>query len=298
MIVTLVIFIAIIAIVAYLTVRYLTPPTELSAVYNISKSSLALPNANLPWDMKTPSSLRFGVYITSSPKTMTNVNCTDSLDTTTLTQSCTEYTFTTCACNNVNDCTNCTPDSYLSTLLSLGTCVNFLMSGYIAQSDKPIVSTLLTIKTSSATSTYIESIPLPAIPLQKWTIITLVQEGRRIDVYYGENSVASTYLKYYPIPANRTDMWMAGGMTGMAGWSGSIGLFSYKLTEVSSNDVAVDIENLVDSRGIPYSQNDIDVTFDSIFNFDVFSSCIFGKCSGLPPIKTNNPFAVYASNIS
>jgi hypothetical protein len=157
---------------------------------------------------------------------------------------------------------------------------------------------VLTIKTSSATNTYIESITLPAIPLQKWTIITLAQEGRRIDVYYGEKSVASRYLKYYPVPAYRSDVWMAGGMTGMPGWSGSIGLFSPTLTQVSSSDVAADVEALVDSTGMPHSQNDLDVTFDMAFDFNSFNSCIFGNCSGLPPIKASNPFAVYASNIS
>ena len=298
MILTSVIIIVIILIVAYLTIRYLNPSKENTNMYDLSKSTLALPNASLPWDMKTPSSLRFAVYIRSSPKTVANINCSNSVDTTTLTQSCTEYTFTTCACNNTNDCSNCTPDSYLSSLISLGTCVNLLLSGYVSQSDKPMVSTVLTIKTSSATNVHIESIPLPAIPLQKWTIVTLVQEGRHISVYYGDNSVASTYLKYYPVPAHKTDVWMAGGLNGMPGWSGSIGLFSPSLSHVTSADIAKDIENLVDSTGMPYSQNDLNFTFDMTFDFPSFTSCIFGNCSGLPPIKAPNPFAVYSSNIS
>jgi hypothetical protein len=290
MILPTVLFVVVVSIVAYLTMQYMKKGKVSTGFYDLTKSKSVIPNESLPWNMTTPSSLRFAVYINLAPKTITNVNCTTSDDTTTLTQSCTEYAFTRCKCNSINDCSNCMPDSYLASLLSLGSCVNFMVSGYVAESDKPLVSTLLTIKTASSSNTHIETIALPAIPLQKWTVITLVQEGRRIDVYYGSVSVASLNLKYLPVPAASTDSWKIGGMNG---WDGKIGLFSTSLVQVTSTDVLNDVSNLVDTTGMPYSENDIAVSFDL-----GISSCIFGNCSGLPPIKAPNPFTVYASSLS
>lgn len=294
MIVTIVIVLVVITIVAALTLLYMKRPTQSSKLYDISAGQTqVLANSSLPWNMKTPSSLRFAVYINSAPKTLADINsinCANKIDTTTLRQSCNEYSFTSCACNSVNDCTNCRTDSYLTGLLSLGQSVNLWVSGYIAQSDKPFVSTLLTVKTASSSDTHIESIALPAIPLQKWTVITLVQEGRRIDVFYGEKLVASTYLRYSPIPAYVSDSWMVGGMSG---WVGQIGLFSANLKQITSTDVGNDVSQLVDSTGMPYSTNEMDFSFD--LNLP---SCILGTCSGLPPIKPPNPFSVYASSVS
>jgi hypothetical protein len=290
MIVTIVIIIVVITIVTSLTLLYMKRPIQSKTMYDISAGQTKVQSVNVPWDMTTPSSLRFAVYINSAPKTISNVSCASVADTTVLRQSCTDYSFTSCACTSVNDCTNCTTDTYLTPLLSLGSFVHLLVSGYIAQSDKPLVSTLLTIKTASGSDTHIESISLPAIPLQKWTVVTLVQEGRRIDVYYGAKSVASMYLKYTPIPAHVGEPWLVGGMRG---WVGQVGLFSSSTKARSSSDVERDVSNTVDTTGMPYSQNELDFSFD--LNLP---SCLFGTCSGLPPVRPPNPFSVYASSVS
>lgn len=291
MIGTIVLSIVVILIVASLTLLYMKRSSQSTTMYDVSAArTQVVPHASLPWDMKTPSSLRFAVYIKTSPKTVSNIECKKEVDTTTLSQSCNDYSFTSCTCNSMNDCTNCRVDSYLSPLLSLGKCVNLLVSGHVAQSDKPYVSTLLAIKTASRTSSHIETISLPAIPLQKWTVVTLVQEGRRIDVFYGANSVASKYLKYTPIPAYASDSWMAGGMSG---WVGQIGLFSTTLRPASSADVANDVAQLVDTTGLPYLQNEMDFSFDL-----QLPSCLFGTCTSLPSIRPPNQFSVYASSVS
>jgi hypothetical protein len=178
----------------------------------------------------------------------------------------------------------------MQSLVSLGSFVNLWVSGYLAQSDKPFVSTVLAIQTASNNARHIETISLPAIPLQKWTVITIAQEGRRIDVYYGAKSVASTYLQYSPIPANVTNPWMVGGMDG---WVGQIGLFSATLGHTSSTDVANDVAQIVDSTGLPYSQNQMDFSFDLHL-----PSCILGTCPGLPAVHPPNPFSVYATSVS
>ena len=296
MILTIVIGFVVIAIVAVVTVTYMKRKTQSTSMYPLS-GPLATPvvKGDLPWDMKTPSALRFAVLINVAPKTVAAVDCISVTDinanSNTLKQSCTDYAFTLCTCTSATDCSNCSLGSgVLTSLLSLGETLKLYTSGYTSQSDKSLVSTLLTIKTKSQSSTHIESISLPAIPLQKWTVITLVQEGRRIDVYYGETMVASTYLKYSPIPAPASEIWTVGQMTG---WSGTIGLFSTALRPYSSQDVNADVEQLLDTTGLPYAKSDINFSFD--LNLP---NCIFGTCTGLPAVKPPNPFTVYASSVS
>lgn len=290
-ILTIVIVLVVITIVTSLTLLYMKRSSQSRVMHNLSDSlTEALPNKSLPWNMMTPSSLRFAVYINTAPKTISNINCTHSTDTSSLMQSCTDYSFTSCACKSGNDCSNCKTEPYMKSLVSLGSFVNLWVSGYLAQSDKPFVSTVLAIQTATNNARHIETISLPAIPLQKWTVITIAQEGRRIDVYYGADSVASTYLKYSPIPAYATNPWMVGGMDG---WVGQIGLFSATLGHTSSTDVANDVAQLVDTTGLPYSQNEMDFSFD----LDL-PSCILGNCSSLPPVRAPNPFSVYATSVS
>jgi hypothetical protein len=291
MIVTIVLVVVVLLVVTSLTLLYMKRSSQSKEMYSLSsgKKTVVL-NSSLPWNMATPSSIRFAVYIKTSPKTVKEVHCENAVDTTTMKQSCTEYSYSTCTCSSRSDCLNCKEPAHLVPLLSLGSSVKLLSSGYVSQSDKPFVSTLLTIKTGSGSNTHIESVSLPAIPLQKWTVVTIVQEGRRIDVFYGAKSVASTYLKYTPIPAHVTDSWMVGGMPG---WVGQIGLFSTSLTAKTSADVESDIVQLVDTTGLPYTQNEMDFSFDLSL-----PSCLFGTCSGLPPVKPPNPFSVYATSVS
>lgn len=43
-----------------------------------------------------------------------------------------------------------------------------------------------------------ETIDLPTIPFQKWTFISILRDGRRFDVLYDDQIVASQRLKYFP----------------------------------------------------------------------------------------------------
>jgi hypothetical protein len=272
-------------------------PSQSTATYDISTGpTQVVTNASLPWNLKTPSSLRFGIQIMSAPRTVSKV---DDCDVNTgsdvsdrLVQSCSDYNYSMCKCNTPSDCSNCTLQSnYLSKLLSMGTSVELWASGYTSQSDRPMIPALLKIKTANGVNTFFETIPLPAIPLQKWTVVTIVQEGRRIDVYYGAKAVAGLYLKYPPVPAYVSDSWYAGGLVN---WSGKIGLFSSTLSARTSSDVEKDVSQILDTTGIPYSQNVVDMTFDMGFGFP----CLFGTCGNMPTVKPPNPFTVYESTVS
>jgi len=178
----------------------------------------------------------------------------------------------------------------MSRLLHIGDNIELWASGYTSQNDKPYIPALLKVRTNSDPNThYMESIPLPAIPLRKWTIVTIVKEGRRFDIYYGAVTVASKLLDNIPTSPTLTTNWYAGDSR----WGGKIGLFAVTSGALSTDDVEKDMENLVDSRGIPYYLSKIN------FNLDfTMPDCIFGNCNMLPTVKPTNPFAVYASSVS
>jgi hypothetical protein len=144
------------------------------------------------------------------------------------------------------------------------------------------------VKTASDSSqSYIESISLPAIPLQRWTVVTIVKEGRRFDVFYGAKLVASKLLDHYPIPPGSNDPWMAGAK----GWKGNVGFFSVKTAAVTTEDVAADVASVVDTQGVPYSQI---AFFTEIPSF----SCPGGNCLKMPKVVPPNPFVTYQTTVS
>jgi hypothetical protein len=285
-------------IAACLTIAYLVlilngkPPSYQgdTALYKLeAPESLALPSKFAPWDGR-PCTIRFAIYIQQAPKTLSKVDCIDTA--TPLTQfgpSCKDYTFKACKCNGTV-CKTCDmQSSYLSKVLYVGDALELWASGYTSTNDKPLVPALLKIKTAQDSNNFfIESISLPAIPLQRWTVITIVKEGRRYDVYYGSKVVASKLLDYVPISPSGAD-WRAGGMKN---WIGKIGLFTGTMKSASQDDVNSDVEALVNTRGIPFYLDQLN------FSFDIqMPTCIFGNCNTLPTVKPLNPFAVYATNV-
>lgn len=48
----------------------------------------------------------------------------------------------------------------------------------------------------------VETIPLPAFPLQKWVFLSVLRDGRRFDVMYNDRIVASHRLDKYPNPVS------------------------------------------------------------------------------------------------
>jgi hypothetical protein len=56
----------------------------------------------------------------------------------------------------------------------------------------------LRIKTKNNGASREEIVPLPPIPKQKWVFLTVLREGRRFDVLYDNQMVASHRLSHYP----------------------------------------------------------------------------------------------------
>lgn len=274
---------------------YKTPFQGKKGYYDLSlQSQLVLPSDSFQWTA-SPCSIRFAIYIENAPKTLSKVDCIDtgsSATATTFAPNCTDYSYRACKCIG-SDCSKCGLDSsrtgYLSKLLTLGDYVQLWASGYTSQNDKPYVPALLKIRTGTDGSQhYMESIPLPAIPLQKWTVVTIVKEGRRFDVYYGAKLQTSKLSDFMPVTPDNTLQWFAGNSR----WKGKIGLFMGFNKAFFAPDVKADLENLLDTRGIPYYT---ETTTGNLFS--TTDPCMFGTCS-LPDIKPRNQFSVYQTNVA
>jgi hypothetical protein len=270
-----------------------------SPIYTLSKAQQVLSSDDLPWNTG-PCALRFGIFISEAPRTIAKVDCIQIAPTSPITSfapSCSDYTYQTCECDN-NNCSRCSMqddnNSFLSKLVSIGDRLELWASGYTSQNDKPNVPVLLKVRTAKdSTKHYMESVALPAIPLQRWTIVTIVKEGRRFDVYYGQKQVTSKLLQYIPVTSDYGQPWFAGNPK----WKGQIGFFNGYSSTWSSDQVADDVRTLVDTKGVPLylSQNSFSIPDTE---GPLLPDCLLGNCNEMPSVKPNNPFAVYQSNVS
>lgn len=283
-------FIAAALVISYITLQVLGKKQTYqgsTAIFDMSKpNQVVLTNSDFPWTNEA-CSIRFAVNITQAPRTVAKVDCING--STAFGPSCSDYSFKRCECSGV-DCTRCSLDNgYLSKIMGIGDSLQLWASGYTSQNDKPYIPAILKIRTASdSTQHYMESIDLPAIPLQRWTVITIVKEGRRFDVYYGAKSVASKLCDKMPLSPGGAANWMVGN----SGWKGKIGLFAGIKKVQTSQDVLNDVESLVNTRGVPFYLEQI--KFD--FSFTA-PECLFGGCNKLPDIKPANPFSTYITSV-
>lgn len=57
----------------------------------------------------------------------------------------------------------------------------------------------LSVVTSSGGSSAVETIEIPGIPLQKWVCVTILRDGRRFDIMYDNQIIASHRFVNYPV---------------------------------------------------------------------------------------------------
>ena len=286
--------IAIAYLVVY-TTRGKTSYEGEQAVYDLNKSQQVLTTSYMPWDNR-PCALRFGIQVTQAPRTLAKIDCAIKPTTgppVVFKPSCENYEFSQCKCGSTA-CDNCkvSDDSYLSKILSIDNKMELWAAGYTNENDKPYVPALLKVYTEKdSANQYMESIPLPTIPLQRWTIITIVKQGRRFDVYYGQELVASKITEFVPRPPEPNRNWIAGNEK----WKGNIGFFKGWQQPWTKSDVQKDVTSLVNTRGVPFYIDQPPMEFSNPFKFD---ACPFGNCNPMPVVKLRNPFEVYQTNVS
>jgi hypothetical protein len=92
----------------------------------------------------------------------------------------------------------------------------------------------------------IEIIPLPMFPEQKWIYFTVLKEGRRFDILYNKNIIASAYLKNYPKVQTQ------GIRIGNASMKGQAAYVNGASKRYTFEEVAEEWAARADTRGKPY----------------------------------------------
>jgi hypothetical protein len=123
-----------------------------------------------------------------------------------------------------------------------------------------------------------ETIPLPNIPFQKWTFLTIAREGRRFDVYYNGKVVASkrtqnivdTRAAYGPITA---------GDPNLIGKIAFVESFPEKLTQ---SQVEEKYKANSDTTGQPNVTAPMNI-------FDYLPNCEGGGCITGPQVRPTSP---------
>lgn len=163
--------------------------------------------------------------------------------------SCSSGLYDTCQCSSLNDCGNCAHPGYRQ-LFSLYGVYNLEIMNVPDASRQNSVACQLTIRTTDTKNSFIETIPLPPLPVQKWAMITITKEGRQISIYYNDQLVSSSKTINLPTTTN------VGGYianAGAVGLSGSIGLLHLSTSIARGQEIASMYTFSTDTRGSPNS---------------------------------------------
>lgn len=219
--------------------------------------------------------------------------------------SCGDGTFAPCPCDAAtNDCSVCDHVGYNNVLNLSGTILLEVLNAPDAgRKGKALAQILLKTEGASlsAGSTnsqkYIETMILPPISIQKWTMITIAREGRRFDIYYNDTIVHSQKTMYMPISdTSKTNLrGITSGSSGLVGEIAMANVYNYRM---SSQDVKQQYKDFADTRGSPFiasTANPITTSDPSGLNpgfvsgttlSSFFSSgCTSGACVNPPVVR-------------
>ena len=214
--------------------------------------------------------------------------------------SCTTGLYDPCTCTSSVDCTNCSHDGYKN-LVSMYGVYNLEILPFPDASRQNTVSTQLSVQTQTASQTFIETIPLPPIRLQKWVYITISKVGRRVDVYYNDSLVTSTTLLNMISTTNSSGSIVQAGDSGL---SGSIGIISMNDSTSTIGSVAGKYSQISDTRGAPskfaISLQSYTNTVNPVSTSGVLSAlCLDGSCLNLPRVgNVSTSLSQFADNLN
>lgn len=125
----------------------------------------------------------------------------------------------------------------------------------------------LRIKTNDGGQIQQEIIELPPIPKQKWMFITVLRDGRRFDVIYNNQIVASQILEFYPVVISSP---LSIGNTGL---SGSVIHVMINGNRLSPTDCERERVSRVDTNGTVL---EADIIAISLPGLNLFADCLPG----------------------
>ena len=173
--------------------------------------------------------------------------------------SCADGVFAPCPCDAVaGDCSVCSHAGYNPVFSIAGIVTLEVLNAPDASRQGKAMAQLI-VKSegaplaagASASQKYIETLTLPPIPLQKWTMISVAREGRRFDVYYDDRIVLSQKTMYMPVSniSNSNFKGITSGSNGLVGHIALANVYNYRL---SSQNVNALYKEYADTRGRPY----------------------------------------------
>jgi hypothetical protein len=146
------------------------------------------------------------------------------------------------------------------------------MAAPVTQSGTPIEST------PRVQTVFEETIPLPEIPFQKWTFITIAREGRRFDIYYNGKIVMSKRTQ------NVVDIRAGFGpiTAGDPNLTGKIAFVQTFPQKLSQADVLANYKAKADTTGQPFISDPTNL-------FDYLPNCKGGGCITGPKMRPTSP---------
>lgn len=141
-------------------------------------------------------------------------------------------------------------------------------------------SAQLRVQTNNAGHIIQEIISLPQIPKQKWVFIAILRDGRRFDVIYDNQIVASHILEYYPVVISSP---LSIGNTGL---SGSVIHIMINEKRLTPSMVERERVSHIDTSGTVLEADSIDISFPGL---NLFAKCPPGlPCDTITKPPNNN----------
>jgi len=231
------------------------------------------------------------VYLDQNLKTGKHVDCGSNSNQ----PSCDTGLYGDCHCTSVADCTNCAHKGYNQLLNLYGVYKLEIMNAPDASRPNS-VAVQLSVQTkylngTSNPGSNIQTIPLPPVSQQKWTMITISREGRRIDVYYNNTLVSSSTTNNMVVTTNVNGTPVTVGDFGLSGQVGGIYFFPNRL---SIQDISTQYSQATDTRGNPtifttaQTSNSYTVSSGTTSNSIIKALCLDGSCISLPQVGQPN----------
>ncbi len=133
-----------------------------------------------------------------------------------------------------------------------------------------------------------EVIPVPPLPMQKWVMIAILRDGRRFDIMYNDQIVASHRLEYYPKVISNP---LRVGDKKMLGSAVNVIVAPYRMTP---SEVIREMRHLSDTTGTPVATTPR-LQLPPIPSLGLRSVCIPGiPCNGVTQAPSDQLKAWYS----
>lgn len=233
------------------------------------------------------------VFPLQAPKTGTLTLCNPSGSANPGEPDCSTGQYNLCRCNG-SDCSPCKHSGYVN-VFNVSNIFRIELLAAPDASRRNAASAQLVVRTTglafplSATGVedntqpkvptlFEETIPLPSIPFQKWTFLTVAREGRRFDIYYNDKLVVSKRTQYVVDTSIGFGPIVAGD-PGLIGHVTNVQSFREKLSE---SQVKQNYAEKADTTGKPYTSESINVN-------DYLPKCEGGDCIKGPTVRPASP---------